>query len=151
MSTHEFESTLVNELAVLRREDQELAKKEAELRSRRSEVASKVGELQTALRVYREVMRIPSVEPSPAGSPLVGEIPLGTIADMCAAYMEMRGGAADVSELVAFLEQRGKFRSNGHPRGHYGTVFGTLQRDLKFDKEEGRGRFILHSEQESTA
>lgn len=140
----DFERAAQERIASLNRRIEELAEREAELRAERSQVSAELEDVQGALEVYRDIM---GISPPSAGStiPMMSPgdgIPKGTIADMCAAYIRQHG-PTDVGELVEFLATRDKFKAGGHPRGRYGTVFGTLKRDSRFVKTPGRGRFSL--------
>ena len=93
-----------------------------------------------ALAIYKQVMGLPTTPQEQL--PLVGTLH-GSIPDMCAQVMEIRGGSVTVRELVRILAAVGKFRNPGNDRGNYGTVFGMLQRDERFGKVPGKGEFFL--------
>ena len=98
--------------------------------------------LEQAVAMYKKVMEIPFATREQL--PLVGTL-RGTVADMCAQIIQVRGGSVPVRELVQLLAGAGKFKNPKNYRSNYGTVFGTLQRDERFRKTPGKGKFGLVS------
>lgn len=145
-ATTDIEAAILDDMARLRREIERAQEEEAAARMRRSEAVERLAERETALRVLRELL---GIKQTPPPMPLFEEIPLGSIAEMCAAYMEQHGGSASVSELVAFLKERGKFTGKNQ-HAFYGTVFGTLRKHPRFRKAEGKGRFVLANPQDAS-
>jgi len=142
VSVSDFEKAVRDDLSQLQRELEGLEAQEEQLRQKRASIAARVAERATALKVARELSGVKATAPTQP-LPLFGDIPLGTIAQMSAAYMQGHGGAADITDLVTFLRQRGKLPASGSAHGHYGTVFGTLRKSPLFRKAKGKGRFEL--------
>jgi hypothetical protein len=139
-----FETETIEAIRRLKAQDQGLSAEEGSIRQQRAEIARLINDNETALRIFRERMGV-SVARLPDDAPrLLGDIQIGTVADMAYQYLERQGGAASVTEIVDFLVDRGKYKKDGNRHGYYGTVFKTLRDDPRFLKEAGRGRFLLN-------
>ena len=108
----------------------------------RSKLREDQSVLEQAVAMYKKVMDIPTTPQEQL--PLIGTLQ-GTVANMCAQVIEVRGGPVSVRELVRLLASAGKFKNPKNYRANYGTVFGTLQRDERFRKTPGKGEFRLAS------
>ena len=142
----EFIQRMTKVLQELRKDIAELDKVIQRAEEQRSRFRAQLSAYEQTLAVYRQVMELPTAPQEQL--PLVGTLH-GSIADMCAHIMEIKGGPVTVRELVNILAAAGKFRNPAHDRGNYGTVFGTLQRDERFGKTPGRGEFFLKGTDES--
>ena len=108
----------------------------------RSKLREDQNVLEQAVAMYKKVMDIPTTPQEQL--PLIGTLQ-GTVANMCAQVIEVRGGPVSVRELVQLLASAGKFKNPKNYRANYGTVFATLQRDERFRKTPGKGEFRLES------
>ena len=131
----------------LRRDLAELDKIVQDADDNRARIRQQIALYEQALAVYRQVMDIPRTPEEQL--PLIGGLS-GTIADMSAQIMEARGGGVTVRELVDILTSAGKFKSPEKDRHNYGTVFGTLQRDERFEKVPKKGEFFLRNPTQAT-
>jgi len=116
-------SALEGQLAVLRLEDQRLAKSLEDAKEARRKLASRIRALEASLRLARA-----------GGEPLEAEMHSGTIADAIESLLR-RNGEMRASELVQALQDAGKLLRT---ESAYSTLFKTLARDQRFRKVLGR-------------
>lgn len=136
----DFISRINRVLQDIRRDIAEMDKTIERAEEQRARFRAQQTAYEQTLAVYRQVMGIASTPQEQL--PLVGTL-RGSIPDMCAQVMEIRGGPVKVVDLVDLLTAAGKFRNPANKRGNYGTVFGMLRRDERFGKTPRRGEFFL--------
>lgn len=142
MTQEDFIALAERQLADYVREDGALAAQEEGVRRKRSEIQQRIDDIRSSIRVYRDLMGIGAEQPpQPVG--LFDDIPMGTIADMAAVILKKQGQPMKVAEVARVLEATGKLKA-GKTSAHqnYGTVYGTLQRDRRFERL-AQGRFGL--------
>jgi hypothetical protein len=145
----EFTTRAERELKRLAIHEAELEREAEALRLRRVDVQQRILRLNISLAMYRDVMNQQATpeqtERERERAPLPPELrPKATIADMAASIMSAHGGTMRVRDVLTELTQAGKLRGS---HGDYGTVYGTLQRDPRFEWA-AKGEFRLASANE---